>query len=182
MGLSVELHAPIELAAEAEREPIGPRESRTPRAEVEEPPLAVTPRRIRVLLADDHRIVRQCLVSVLMFEPDIEVVGEADNGEKAIELARVLKPDVIVMDVTMPRIDGVEATRTVRQENPRVQVIGLSMHEEGDVAEAMRRAGACAYLSKGGPSRELVAAIRRAAGLTPEAGTGPCATTIADGG
>jgi len=117
-------------------------------------------RKISVLLVDDHRIMRQGLSSLLEFEKDIEVVGEAENGRQAVELARQYAPDVIIMDVNMPVMNGIEATRILGKELPQVKVIALSMHAERDAAEAMRQAGAVAYLTKGGPSEDLIAAIR----------------------
>lgn len=115
---------------------------------------------IRILLADDHRILREGLASLLSEEPDLEVVAQAADGLEAIELARSTRPDVILMDVTMPRLDGIEATRRITAELASVAVIGLSMHEEDDMAEAMHEAGAVVYLSKGGPADVLVATIR----------------------
>jgi DNA-binding NarL/FixJ family response regulator len=120
--------------------------------------------RIRILLADDHQILREGLASLLSEEPDMEIVGEAGDGHEAIELARLTRPDVVLMDVTMPRLDGIQATRQITAEMSGVAVIGLSMHEEEDMALAMRSAGAVAYLSKGGPSEALIAAIRSTAG------------------
>ena len=117
-------------------------------------------RKISVLLVDDHRIMRQGLSSLLEFEEDIEVVGEAENGRQAVELARQHAPDVIIMDVNMPVMNGIEATRILSRELPQIKVIALSMHAERDTAEAMRQAGAVAYLTKGGPSEDLIAAIR----------------------
>jgi CheY-like chemotaxis protein len=117
--------------------------------------------RIRILLADDHRILREGLASLLSEEPDLEVVAQAVDGVEAIELARRTQPDVVLMDVTMPRLDGVAATRRITAEMSDVVVIGLSMHEEDDMADAMRSAGAAAYLSKGGPCDALIATIRR---------------------
>jgi PAS domain S-box-containing protein len=117
-------------------------------------------RRIRVLLADDHALLREGLASLLHEEPDIELVGEAADGRAAVELALRVKPDVILMDVTMPRMDGIEATRRITAALPEVRVIGLSMHEQEDMAAAMYEAGASAYLSKGGPSESLLATIR----------------------
>jgi PAS domain S-box-containing protein len=116
--------------------------------------------RIRVLLADDHKIVREGLSSLLAEQPGIEVVGQAEDGLAALEMARLLHPDVVVMDVTMPRLDGVEATRRLKAEMLPVQVIGLSMHTDTDMAQTMRDAGAVAYLNKVGPAETLVQTIR----------------------
>ncbi len=116
--------------------------------------------RIRVLLADDHRVMRTGLATLLAEEPDIEIVGQADNGVQALELARALQPDVIVMDVSMPLMDGVEATRCVKSELPAVRIIGLSTFEAAEMARRVLQAGAAAYLNKSGPSDELLQAIR----------------------
>jgi PAS domain S-box-containing protein len=116
--------------------------------------------RISVVLVDDHRIMRQGLVRILQLEADIDVVAEAEDGQKAVELARLHKPDAIVMDVNMPSMNGIEATRIIMQELPQTRIIGLSMHLDADVATAMRKAGAVGFLTKGGPSEDLVAAIR----------------------
>lgn len=116
--------------------------------------------RFRVLVADDHVIVRQALSKMLKSEPDMEVVGEASEGQAAIELTRRLRPDVVLMDVSMRGMSGVEATRAIHSEMPDVQVIGLSMYEEAEEGMAMRRAGAVNYVSKAGPSNALIAAIR----------------------
>ncbi len=117
---------------------------------------------IRVLLADDHPIVRHGTARLLQDCPDIEVVGEAADGREAVELARRLTPDVILMDVSLPHLSGIEATRQILRELPHARVIGLSMHEEADMAAGMREAGAAAYLTKGGPTDDLLAAIRAA--------------------
>jgi CheY-like chemotaxis protein len=117
-------------------------------------------RKISVLLVDDHRIMRQGISSLLQFEDDIEIVGEAENGQQAVELARRCAPDVIIMDVNMPVMNGIEATSILSKELPQIKVIALSMHVERDTAEAMRQAGAVAYLTKGGPSEDMIAAIR----------------------
>lgn len=119
-------------------------------------------KRISVLLVDDHAIMRQGLASLLRIEPDIEIVGEAADGRQAVELARRHRPDVVVMDVNMPVMDGIEATRFILAELPQCSVIGLSMHIDHDIAAAMRKAGAVGYLTKGGPSEDLLAAIRSA--------------------
>lgn len=120
-------------------------------------------RRISVLLADDHKIVREGLVSLLRFEPDMEVAGEARDGREAVEMARRLNPDVVIIDVSMPEMDGVEATRIITNEMPHVRVIGLSMSIEKGVSAAMHKAGASGFLSKEVPSEELIAAIRACA-------------------
>ncbi len=114
----------------------------------------------RVLLADDHQIVREGLMGLIQEHSDIAVIGEACDGQMAVEMARELKPDVVIMDVSMPQLNGIEATRRIVAELPQVRVIGLSMHERETMAAAMRQAGASAYLPKGGPSEPLIAAIR----------------------
>ena len=116
--------------------------------------------RIRVLLADDHEIVRQGLTNLLGFEPDLEVVGEAGNGRQAVDLVRQLKPAVVLMDVTMPEMNGIEATHLLLSEMPEVRVIGLSMHTHEEMAALMRAAGAVRYLAKGGQIEDLIKAIR----------------------
>jgi PAS domain S-box-containing protein len=115
---------------------------------------------IRVLLADDHAVVRDGLARLLQLHPDIQVAGQAENGQQAVEMALRLRPDVIVMDVSMPHMSGVEATRRIMRDLPAVKVIGLSMHLEEDVAAQMKAAGAVAYLTKSMPPETLVAAIR----------------------
>lgn len=104
---------------------------------------------IRVLLADDHAILREGLRRVLEEQEDIQVVGEADDGEMAVEMTRHCRPDVVIMDVHMPKMNGVEATRQIAAEFSRTAVIGLSMHEDRSMDRAMREAGAISYLTKG---------------------------------
>ncbi len=116
--------------------------------------------RIRVMLVDDHVVMRQGLAALLQEEPDIEIVGEASDGKSAVDLAREVRPDVVLMDVSMPGMNGIEATRIIHAENPRVRVIGLSMFEEADQAAAMRQAGAVDYLNKTGPSNAVIMTIR----------------------
>jgi signal transduction histidine kinase/ActR/RegA family two-component response regulator len=115
----------------------------------------------RVLLVDDHAIVRQGLARLLNAAGGIAVVAEAGDGEQAIDLARQHRPDVVVMDTNMPRMDGVEATRRIAAEMPQVRVVGLSMHTEPDRIAALCAAGAVVHLSKSEPVEELIAAIRR---------------------
>ncbi len=116
--------------------------------------------RCRVLIVDDHKIMREGLVQLFQFEPDIDVVGEASDGDQAIDMAEQLDPDVIIMDVNLGAVSGVEATRRILSRSSRPKVIGLSMHADGDVADSMRGAGAAAYLTKDGPSKDLIAAVR----------------------
>jgi CheY-like chemotaxis protein len=115
---------------------------------------------LRVLLADDHKIVRQGIESLLIDGSDIEIVGQAGNGREAVDLACRLEPDVVVMDVSMPVMSGEEATRQIKRHLPQTRVIALSMHDEVQVTDRMRSAGATAYLLKTTPSEELLAAIR----------------------
>jgi CheY-like chemotaxis protein len=116
--------------------------------------------KVRVLIADDHIVVRQGLVKLLEEQPDIQVIGEAGKGHEAVEMTRRLKPDVVLMDVSLPDISGLDATRLILSSCAKVSVIGLSMHEENDMAAAMVEAGAVAYLTKGGATERLVLAIR----------------------
>jgi len=118
---------------------------------------------IRVLLADDHQIMRQGLRALLEAEPDFEVVGEADNGRMALQMAKELKPQVGVMDIGMPDLNGVEATRKLTAELPRVRVLALSMHSDTQFIQGMLQAGAYGYLLKDSAVEELVGAIRAVA-------------------
>ena len=115
---------------------------------------------LRVLLADDHEIVRQGLISLLSDEAAIQVVGEAANGREAIDLADRLRPDVVIMDVSMPLINGDEATRQIKQHLPMTRVVALSMFAEPETIERMHAAGAEAYVLKTASSEELLAAIQ----------------------
>ena len=114
---------------------------------------------LRVLLVDDHAMVRQGLRSLLEGHDDVQVVGEAGDGALGIELAGSLNPDVVVMDVTMPRIDGIEATRRIRQNHPSIAVVGLSVHGTSQVETAMKAAGAALFVSKDAAGDELYEAI-----------------------
>jgi CheY-like chemotaxis protein len=125
------------------------------------------PRKIRVLLADDHALLRAGLAGLLADEPDIEVVGQAGDGQAALELAVEVIPDVILMDVTMPRLNGIEATRRIAAILPQVRIIGLSMHDQDAMSAAMRKAGAAAYLSKDGRSETLLETIRACCSSSP---------------
>jgi two-component system response regulator NreC len=120
-------------------------------------------RKIRVLLADDHTLIRAGLRMVVESQPDLTVVGEADNGREAVAMAETLKPDVVVMDIGMPSLNGVEASRQIREKMPDTQVVMLSMHsDEGYVLRALK-AGAKAYLLKDSAEADLARAIHAAA-------------------
>ncbi len=118
----------------------------------------------RVLLADDHDILRQGLKLLLSLQPEeIQVVGEARTGREAVELARALQPDVVVMDITMPDMDGLEACRVIRQEQPTTQVVMLTMHESEEYFLQSLRVGAAGYVVKKAAPTELRMAIQSVA-------------------
>ena len=119
---------------------------------------------VRLLVADDHAVMRQGLATSLGQEPDIVIVGEAIDGRMAVEKARSLQPDVVLMDIDMPKMGGIEATRLIHSEMPSIRVIGLSMFDEEEQANAMFEAGAVAYLSKSCSVDTLTATIRKCAG------------------
>ena len=119
--------------------------------------------RLRVLLADDHRMLREGLRRTLE-ENGLEVVAEADDGEEAVRFALETEPDVVVMDVTMPNVDGVEATRQLRAQRPDARIVMLTMHSDQDIVANAIRAGASGYLTKDCSSEELVSAIESVAG------------------
>lgn len=116
---------------------------------------------VKVLVADDHKIVRDGLRSLLSREADIEVVGEAETGRQATEMARQLKPEVVIMDIAMREMNGIEATRQLKEESPSTHVIALSMHSDRRYVSEMLAAGATGYLLKDGAFEELATAIRR---------------------
>jgi DNA-binding NarL/FixJ family response regulator len=127
---------------------------------------------IRVLIADDHKIMLAGLRSLLEKQTDFEVVGEAENGRKAVLIAQEKKPDVVVMDVSMPDLNGMEATTQIIESLPETKVIALSMHSDKRFVMGMLRAGASGYLLKDCASQELANAIHQVAGgnkyLSPE--------------
>jgi two-component system response regulator NreC len=114
---------------------------------------------IRILLVDDHLIVREGLAILLRQENHLDIIGEASDGRMAIELAKALQPDVIIMDGSMPGMNGIEATRLIKLDFPNIKVIGFTMHPD-EVGAAMRRAGAIACISKSQPAEVLISAIR----------------------
>lgn len=116
---------------------------------------------IRLLLADDHRMLRETLRRSMLDE-GFDVVGEASDGQEAVDLADQLQPDVILMDVTMPEIDGVEATRRIVEQRPDARIVMLTMHADQDVIAAAIRAGASGYLVKDCSFEEVAATVREA--------------------
>lgn len=119
--------------------------------------------KIRVLVVDDHTIVREGIRLLLEGSPDIEVVGEAAEGKAALSEVRTLQPDVVLMDITMPGMSGLEATRQIKAQWPEVQVLALTMHENEEYFFQILHAGASGYVLKGASSAELLSAIRAAA-------------------
>jgi DNA-binding NarL/FixJ family response regulator len=120
--------------------------------------------KIRVMVVDDHQGFREGLIAVINNQTDMEVVGEAENGEKAIALTRELLPDVILMDVKMPVMDGPEATRRILAEMPNIKILALSIYSDDGFMSSIMRAGAMGYILKGCDSQELFDIIRRVAG------------------
>jgi NarL family two-component system response regulator LiaR len=131
------------------------------------------PKIIRVLLVDDHMVVRSGLSTVLTVYDDLQLVGEAGDGEEAVRLCESLQPDVVLMDLVMPKVDGVTATKTIKERWPNIQIIALTSFKEKEYVEGALKAGASGYLLKNVSAEELVAAIRRVTtgqpSLSPEA-------------
>jgi two-component system, NarL family, response regulator NreC len=119
--------------------------------------------KIRILLADDHAVVRQGFKLILGAQPDMEIVAEAGNGREAVELAEKLRPDVAVVDVAMPELNGIEATRRIGEAAPRTRVLALSMHKDSVYVREILRAGARGYLLKDQVDSDLLAAVRAVA-------------------
>lgn len=117
----------------------------------------------RVLIVDDHELVRTGLRLILSDQRDIEVIGEASNGEDAVRLTGELKPDIVLMDISMPGIGGIEATRRICQRHPEVRVIAVTVHSDAPFPNKLHEAGAMGYLNKGCPAEEMYEAIRTVA-------------------
>jgi two-component system, NarL family, response regulator LiaR len=122
---------------------------------------------IRVVIADDHNVVRKGIRDLLLDEDDIAVVGEARNGHEAVDLATALQPDVVVMDIAMPELSGVEATRQIRALAPKVRVLVLTAYEDDPYIYSLLDAGATGYILKTAESREIVRAVRATAAGRP---------------
>jgi two-component system, NarL family, response regulator LiaR len=129
--------------------------------------------KIRIMIVDDHAVVRSGLGAFLTVVPDLELVGEAENGDQAVVRAKALQPDVILMDLMMPGMDGVTATRLIKEQNPSIQIIALTSFQEDELVQSALKAGAIGYLMKNISARELETAIRSAKQkrmtLSPEA-------------
>ena len=123
-------------------------------------PVAAGQKRVRILTADDHPLVRQAIRSVLKEQPDFEVVGEAVDGEQAVCLADELLPDVVIMDIAMPKLSGLEATRRIRARHSNTQVLVLTVHTEIEYILEILQAGAAGYLTKEAFGEEVIGAIR----------------------
>jgi len=161
-GVTVTLFAPTSdtLSAVNDPEPAAPRIEKAADIHPEKKPAET----IRILLADDHKILREGLAELLGAEPDFRIVGQAEDGHQAVELTKKHRPDVVVMDINMPGINGIEATRILSRTLPETRIIGLSMHVDPHIAKTMREAGAVAYFSKGEAAGGLVEAIRACVG------------------
>jgi len=116
--------------------------------------------KIRILLADDHTLMRSGIRALLEDEPGLTIIGEAEDGRSAVAQACRLEPDVVVMDIAMPLLNGLEATRQIRQQCPHVRVLILSMHENEEYIRQVLEAGAMGYILKDAAARELISAIR----------------------
>lgn len=116
----------------------------------------------QVLIADDHELVRDGFKRLLSYQQDFEVVGEASNGREAVELCQSLKPDLVLMDVRMPQMDGLEATATIKAEQPEISVLVITTYENADYLLEAIKAGAAGYVLKDAPNQQLLNAMRRA--------------------
>jgi CheY-like chemotaxis protein len=126
---------------------------------------------IRILMVDDHPLVREGMRGVVEAFSNMEVVGEASNGQEAVQLALDLRPNVVIMDINMPLMNGVEATRIIKTRWPEITIVGLSVNNDWQVQAAMTAAGASAYLSKDVAPEMLHRVICEAVGVTPQAET-----------
>ena len=120
----------------------------------------MTDQKIRVLIVDDHTVVRSGVRLLLEIEPDIVVVGEARDGHEAIALTETLQPDVVLMDIAMPEMDGMAATRQIKAASPQVSILGLTMHRVDEYFFEMLKAGASGYILKGADTSDLINAVR----------------------
>ncbi|MEX0745238.1 MAG: response regulator [Phycisphaeraceae bacterium] len=155
-GARVEIQVPLAVADARSRPPAEPAQNQQAAAPTSSPGEDV----IRVMLVDDHKIVRNGVAGILRQEPDLQVIVEVSDGNEALTMARRLKPDVVLMDMEMPGLTGVETTRMLVREKHGIHVIGLSMYKQRSMAIAMRDVGAAAYLTKDESSEDLCRVIR----------------------
>jgi DNA-binding NarL/FixJ family response regulator len=120
-------------------------------------------KQLRILLADDHKIIRDGLKLLVNEQPDMHVVGEAGNGKEVLEKARELKPNVVVMDLSMPELNGLQATARLKEEHPEIKVVALTVHEDESYLRQLCKAGAAGYVLKRSAGDELIQAIRTVA-------------------
>ena len=118
---------------------------------------------MRILIVDDHGIVREGLKSLLQNQPDMEVVGEGEDGQVAVELAEQLSPDMVIMDMSMPNLNGIEATHLILKQNPNIKVVILSMHSDRHIVKEILEAGASAYVLKSNLFDEMLRALETVA-------------------
>jgi DNA-binding NarL/FixJ family response regulator len=130
--------------------------------------------KIRVMIVDDHKMFREGLRALISGEPDMEVVGEAADGGEAVALAREIAPDVVIMDMRMPVMNGIDATRNLVEERPETRVLVLSMYPSDQLHQSIAEAGASGYVLKGCDFVELAAAIRCACGGSQPSPAKPC--------
>jgi two-component system nitrate/nitrite response regulator NarL len=127
----------------------------------------MTDRNISILIADDHVMIRDGICALLELEPDVQVLDVAEDGKETLTKAEALQPDIVLMDIRMPKINGVEATRLLKQEHPNIRVLCMSVHHEKTIVDSIMKGGASGYIVKGNAAKELVPAIRAvAAGKT----------------
>ncbi len=124
-----------------------------------QPLLSEVDKKIKILLADDHTIVREGIANLLKENPSFNVIAQAENGREAVEKAELFHPDVIIMDINMPKLNGIEATREIKNKFPHIEIIGLSVQDESDIVDSMKKAGAVTLLNKAGDPQELIQTI-----------------------
>lgn len=156
-GTTTMISVPIAIAAKSAPRPVTEESTQKPTPTTTDVPS------VRVLVADDHRLFREGLISLISQEPFVNIIGQANDGEEAVQLARELKPDILLCDITMPKLNGIQVTSILSRELPELRIIGLSMHEREDMANAMTEAGAVAYCTKGGPTDTLLSVLREVA-------------------
>ena len=127
----------------------------------------------RLIVVDDHALVRKGMEGMLQGEPDLEIVGEAADGREAVSIAKKRTPDVIIMDINMPRMDGIEATRRIKKEQPGTVIIAVSVNDTADIRETLQKAGASAFVSKDEAGERLYETIMTMALPREEAGASP---------